>query len=193
MASGYPAGTTASREGNNGNCEQRCRIDLGGQVFVVAKTWKEQLLIHIRKYDTEKGRTFPTIRGVTLQLRQWNDLKDNTREIDEAVTTLKQGKEVKLSCHLGNNLHVSVERPFPGIDVRQWWRCDDTKDAKPCKKKGIFLKFEQWEKLKDTFQIMEDFVPELNTVIPCAMQEDHQNQVGMHRCAFCNPNDHQNW
>ena len=138
MASGYPAGTTASLSGNNGNSEERCRIDIGGQVFVVAKTWKEQLLIHIRKYDTEKGRTFPTVRGVTLQMRQWNDLKDNTREIDEAVTTLKRGKEVKLSCHLGANLHVSVERPFAGVDVRQWWWCDDTKDAKPSKKKGIF-------------------------------------------------------
>lgn len=30
---------------------------------------------------------------------------------------------------------------------------------------------------------------DIETVIPCQLSEDHQNQVGMLRCPECNPND----
>ena len=193
MASEYPKGRSVRRPGNNGNSEERCRIALGGPVFVMAKPWKGNVLIHIRKYDTENGRTFPTRLGVTLQLRQWMDLKAHSKEIDESIMTLKQGKEVKLFTHLGSNLYVSVDHRFPGVNVRQWWWCKEVNAVKPSRNKGIFLRVEQWEQLKDTFLVMEDFVPELNGTIPCAMQEDHQNQEGALRCAFCNPIDYMNW
>jgi hypothetical protein len=194
MASGPSTDNTQSR--GNGSQESLCQLDIGGQVFVVAKLWRGNILIHIRKYDTEKGRTFPTERGVTLQLRQWNHLRANTQHVDESVVTIKQGKEVrlfKLFTHLGANLRVCVDHKFPGVDIRQWWWCDESESTKPSKKKGMFLNFEQWEKLKDTFQVMEDFLLELNSSIPCAMQEDHQNQEGALRCSFCNPNDYKNW
>ena len=39
---------------------------------------------------------------------------------------------------------------------------------------------------------IEQVIPELNSVQPCWMSEDHMNQEGMLRCAECNPNDYYN-
>jgi hypothetical protein len=85
-----------------------------------------------------------------------------------------------------------VDKNIIGVDIRQWWWCKESQSMKPSRK-GIFLSLSQWEKLKDTFEIMNDFVPELKDAVPCSMEGDHQNQMGFLQCSFCNPNEYHQW
>ncbi|XP_046381433.2 uncharacterized protein LOC124152515 [Haliotis rufescens] len=171
----------------------RCHLDIGNGVFVTAKTWKgDELHIHIRKYENDKERSFPTERGIKINLMQWLELKTGASHVDETISLLKQRKDKKIFYHLGANTYVQVDTKFAGVDIRHWWWCCEDKVVKPSKK-GIFLRLDQWEKLKECFGVMVDYVPELETTVPCIMQEDHQNQVGALRCTFCNPNHYMNW
>jgi hypothetical protein len=188
MASGHSS-TTTTQDPEKGE-KSRCQLDIGQHVYVVASEWKGDIAIHIRKYDSDKGKTFPTKRGITLTLKHWVELCTYKSEIDETITALKQGKDVKLFHHLGANVHISVDKNIAGVDIRQWWWCVDT--VKPSRK-GIFLSLQQWEKLKDCFTVMCDFVPELKSIVPCIMQDDHQNQMGYLQCSFCNPNEYNQW
>ncbi|XP_041356360.1 uncharacterized protein LOC121373698 [Gigantopelta aegis] len=170
--------------------KSRCQLEIGQNVYVMAQTWKQELLIHIRKFDSDKGKTFPTKRGIALTLKHWVELSMCTSQIDETIAALKERKEEKLFHHLGANMYVSVDKNIAGVDIRQWWWCVDT--VKPSRK-GIFLSLQQWSKLKDCFEMMSDFVPELKSIVPCAMQDDHQNQMGFLQCSFCNPNECHQW
>ena len=165
------------------NTDTKCKLEIGQNVYVTATPWKEEILIHIRKFDSDKG-SFPTKRGIALTLKHWVELCASKSQVDETITALKERKEEKLFSHIGANVYVSVDKNFTGVDIRQWWWCDNA--IKPSKK-GIFLSLSQWEKLKDCFEILSDFVPELKDTVPCMMQEDHQNQEGYIRCNFCNP------
>ncbi|XP_041369998.1 uncharacterized protein LOC121383951 [Gigantopelta aegis] len=184
MASGHSSSTTQCPEQGE---RSRCQLEIGQNVYVVAQPWKQELLIHIRKFDSDKGKTFPTKQGIALNLKQWVELCGCKSQIDETISALKQGKDETLVKHLGANVHASMDKNFTGVDLRQWWWCDEMKSVKPSKK-GIFLSLQQWEKLKGCFTVMCDFVPELNSSVPCAMQDDHQNQMGFLQCSFCTPN-----
>ena len=188
MASGHSSTTTT--QGPEQGEKSRCQLDIGQHVYVVASVWKGDIAIHIRKFDSDKGKTFPTKRGIALTLKHWVELSSCTSQVDETISDLKERKDVNLFHHIGANMYVSVDKNIAGVDIRQWWDCND--DVKPSRK-GIFLSLQQWEKLKGCLEIMIDFVPELKGVVPCMMQEDHQNQMGYLQCSFCNPNDFHQW
>lgn len=74
------------------------------------------------------------------------------------------------------------------VNIRHWWKPDDTTNPCPTKK-GVILSKNKWKQLKDTMTVMRDFVPELNDAsIGCT--EDHENQMGMLQCPECNPFDY---
>jgi hypothetical protein len=47
------------------------------------------------------------------------------------------------------------------VNIRHWWKPDDTTNPCPTKK-GVILSKNKWKQLKDTMAVMRDFVPELN-------------------------------
>ena len=55
--------TGSDQERDGDQQEQLCQIDLGNQCYVVGKTFKGQMLIHVRKYDRrDDGTYFPLKR-----------------------------------------------------------------------------------------------------------------------------------
>ena len=49
---------------------QLCQIDIGNYCYIVGKTSKGQMLIHIRHYDRrDDGTIFPTQKGIALILK----------------------------------------------------------------------------------------------------------------------------
>ena len=165
--------------------ECRCHLDLGGGVFVSAKKWKDEIAIHIRKYDTyQNGKSYPTKRGIMLTLKHWIEFSRVFQQIEEEA---RSGFYV----HLGGGVYAT--RDDQGVDLRLWESEYWTNGKLVPTAKGILLSFHQWEQLKNCHQIMSDFVPEINDVIPCMLQEDHQNQIGMLMCSFCSPNEYKYW
>jgi len=177
--------------------KQRCQLDIGKNTFVVAKTWKDAMMkIHVRKFERSGDRNYPTKCGIALKLKHWVEMTGNAREVDESVSNFQKDPKSaeKLSRHIGSNVYVEVYmyEGILGVDIRQWFWDEEKKTCHPTKK-GIFLHVQQWEQLKLCFLVMTDFVPELKDVVPCSLEGDHQNQEGMLRCSFCNPNDCMNW
>lgn len=56
-----------------------------------------------------------------------------------------------------------------------------------------YLRPLEYLNLKSHLSSIEKAVPQLETIEPCFLQDDHQNQLGMLRCAMCNPLEYQNW
>ena len=176
--------------------KNRCQLDIGRNTFVVAKTWKVELKIHVRKFESSGDRSVPTKRGISLKLKHWVELIGNAGQVDEAVSNFQKNhtNAEKRSIHIGANVYVEVYmyEGLLGVDIRQWFWDEDNETRHPTKT-GIFLHVQQWEQLKLCFQVMTDFVPELKDIVSCSLEGDHQNQEGMLRCSFCNPNDCMNW
>lgn len=174
----------------------RCRIPLGKSIYVTANEFRGELYVHIRHYDEIDTKLVPTKKGIALTLQRWNNLKNGMKDIEEAVLSYDEAKnDVKFGLHLGGNCMVSVTRGFPCVDMRKFYSVydDEGKSSQAPTRRGIAIGFAQFHKLKDVMNEVDKRVPELETVIPCMMSEDHQNQLGMLRCSECNPGDCINW
>ena len=55
-------------------------------------------------------------------------------------------------------------------------------------RRGINLRLLEWVRLKSCVAEIAQAVPELSTVRPCYLEDDHMNQLGMLTCVECNPN-----
>ena len=115
-----------------------------------------------------------------------------TEDINEAVRKQKAGEDVHYRCHLGGNNYVQVNSGFPVVDLRKFWLPGGKTDVQPTRR-GIPLKFEEFDTLLKLKAEIEQVIPELNGTQPCWMDDDHMNQLGYLTCAECNPNDYQNW
>jgi hypothetical protein len=195
--------------------DDRCNLGLGNNRFVRACDWRDGICIDIserqimamtteetslkcREYVagesendipliTEPKLYIPMKKGISLPLGRWKILSGATEDIDEALS-----KGSSYSIHLGGNVYCKVTDHGVCVDIRQYWSPPDTKSIVPTKK-GITLQPTEYTKLKDIMSIIEDFVPELNAVVPCYAQSDHLNQLGYLRCVECNPNNCGEW
>ena len=106
--------------------EPRCHLDLGGDVYVTAKIWHEELCIHIRKYDVYlNGKSYPTKRGIVFTLKHWLELPGAVLQIKEAITD----GMTTMQSHLGANMYASLDQN--GVDIRQWEKHPMQKSATP--------------------------------------------------------------
>ncbi len=116
---------------------------------------------------------------------RWKHFVESIGNIDDALKTeqLEAYKE-----HLGGNVYSTVEGVC--VDIRRYWKPEDK--VVPTRK-GICLRPREYVKLKDSIPQIGEALPELDAIVPCYLQSDHQNQLGMLTCSECNPNDFQNW
>ena len=74
-------------------------------------------------------------------------------------------------------------------DIRQFWLPEHT-DQVQLTRKGIALKFDEFDTLIKLKAEIEQVIPELDQMQPCWMSDDHMNQEGLMNCRECNPNQH---
>lgn len=150
--------------------------------------WDGQLRVDIREWVTETQKTFPTKKGVSLTLPRWKLLTISFEDID---LCLKQNKPYQ--GHLGGNVFVTVSKDFPfRVDIRQFYIPPGESVPKPTRR-GISLFVTEWRDLISCCRDLENKFPEMEEAQPCYMQDDHQNQEGMLRCAECNPGGATEW
>lgn len=170
--------------------DERCMLHIGDELYVVAKTYNNQLQIHIRQFHKYDKDVYPTKKGVTLSLCRWR-LLESFKNIDKyfenyySDTTTEDGEEESL--HLGGGIYATMNHEYPVVNLRHWWKPKDSDKPMPTKR-GVMINKAKWVQLTNSMSVMRDFVPELNDVsIGCI--EDHANQIGMLQCAECNPFD----
>ena len=63
------------------NCEKWC---IGsGQVYAYVQSYKDETKVHLRNFHiVESGKSFPTKKGVTLDIEEWEALKSLVQTID---------------------------------------------------------------------------------------------------------------
>ena len=66
-------------------------------------------------------------------------------------------------------------------------------DDKGPTKKGLRMRPWEYEILKSLLSEIENLIPELENIVPCYLMDDHQNQLGMIKCRYCNPDEYMNW
>jgi hypothetical protein len=109
--------------------------------------------------------------------------------VDASIEDVKNQKPVDFEYHLGGNVYVSVVSPYWLVDIRQ--RFQDSEGKLRPTARGIKLKFREWQNLKESYPEIQEAVPETETLVPCALQDDHQYQLGAVSCSECNPNGYQ--
>ncbi|KAJ8315887.1 hypothetical protein KUTeg_006563 [Tegillarca granosa] len=119
--------------------EQRCMLDLGADRYVVARKYINTLYIHLRQYSRGNGKLFPTKQGIALNLKRWLKLESWQDDIDKVISNQRDKK-----FHLGGVVDVTISSKYPNVDVRQFWMPQER--SIPIRK-GLAMKYGQWEKL----------------------------------------------
>ena len=97
-------------------------------------------------------------------------------DIDANIQKLLEGaQDVKYHEHIGGGHYVSVTTGFRCVDFRRWFLPHDEQEPKPTKK-GVALCLDEWAKMRNIVETINDNHPSLASAIPCYLQEDHQNQ-----------------
>jgi len=53
--------------------------------------------------------------------------------------------------------------------------------------KGVTLRLDEWAKMRNIVETIDDNHPSLASAIPYHLQEDYQNQMGTLECPECHP------
>lgn len=170
---------------------ERCMLHIGGSVSVTAKTYNRKLQIHIREY-VNHGQ-YPTKKGETLSLPRWRMQENHKEELDKYFEEFHVQKanedEEDHSIHLGGGIYVTRNQKYPVLNIRHWWKPEDSENACPTRK-GVMLTESKWKELTNVMLVIRDFVPELlDSTIGC--EDDHNNQLAMLRRSECNPFEYQ--
>lgn len=156
-------------------------IALGNRRYVKVGEWKGEKRVDLREWENNK----PTMKGISLTLNPWKNFVDILDYVDEALQngTVYQN-------YLGGNVYCTVKEGNPCMDIRQFWK--PAEEVVPTKK-GLCLRPGEYQRLKEVIPGIGVSILELSSIVHCAFQSDHANQLGYLRCSECNPNDFTNW
>ncbi|KAJ8311293.1 hypothetical protein KUTeg_011154 [Tegillarca granosa] len=116
--------------------DELCRLHLGDERYVVLKSFKGVMQVHIRQFEIGAKGPFPTSKGVALNLEKWKKLEEmHADDIDLSVNNFdKNDENVACKIHLGSNYYVSVKKPIARVDIRRWFLPLDSDVIVPTKK-----------------------------------------------------------
>lgn len=157
------------------------RGNLGNGRVVEVTEWKGEKRVDLREWQ---GDT-PTKKGISLSLMRWKNWVDCIEYLDQALA-----EKQAYNSHLGGNAYCTVEEGSACVNIRQYWKPEE--ELVPTKK-GLCLRPLEYQRLKELIPEIGRTLPELDAVVPCYLQSDHQNQIGALQCPECNPNDYTNW
>ena len=165
-----------------------CKLDLNNLRYTeVYELENGQNRVDLREWGREGDTEFPTKKGISLKLDIFKSLELSLDMIDSAL----QNKE-DLQYHMGSNIFCTVKKDSPCVDIRQYWRPPNQKELVPTKK-GLCLRPVEYRTLKSRVSELHKVIPELQTLVPCFLREDHMNQLGMLQCSNCNPLEYESW
>ena len=155
----------------------RCNIELGNDRFDQATEWKDEIRIDVRECEIQNDKRVPTKKGISPPT-QMEDVRRQSRVFGPGPERKDGTRYTPWSKRV---LYRGI-----CVDIRQHWLPPNQTKVVPTKK-GITLRQGEYAKLKDVASVISDFVPELNSVVPCPYRSDHMHQLGFLSCSECNP------
>lgn len=149
-----------------------CQLEACDNIYVTAQHYKEDILIHVRKYeDGPMEKKIPTKTGATIPIHRLKGFIESIDDTDEAIKKFIQDKSFSFRKEFGANWCVTLEK-YPLINIRRWFRLPSTEEMLPTKS-GIALTFFQWNKVKDCMLIIKsDFLTDTQEVAKCPDGKD---------------------
>ncbi len=137
-------------------------FNIGRGLHVEATHYNGRPRIDIRIWNQEEEMKMRTRKGISLTLSQWETLLKYRHHIDGDFDRLREKTPVDSSYNLGEDTYATLTSPYRVINIRQWYRADDGV-LKPGRK-GITLRFSEWEHIIHLQHQLELIHPTLNTV-----------------------------
>jgi hypothetical protein len=118
----------------------------------------------------EIGSKLKTIKFPT---KRWAQLVAFEYYIDQNINKLL-GKVEKVSfqAHIGGGIYVSVTSGFDCVEIKEFY-FNEIKSFPCFSRRGIALRFIEWEKLKQTFHQVRLKFPALSATQTCSEGTDH--------------------
>ena len=161
--------------------------ELGDGIRLTVVKYQNEVRVDLRKWGTNAvGVPHPTKKGVSFSLQRWVRMGHMQDRIATIMTSIENKEEASERIFIGGRLQVEMKSPYHCVDLREWYVDEQDGAFKPTRK-GISLKFRQWRKLCTYAGQIQQLVPEIQHLLPCYMDTDHQNQLGMLACSECNP------
>jgi hypothetical protein len=140
----------SSVDSTNPHQQDKARMEqyLSDYVKVKVTEWQGDIRVDIRIYE---GDGWPTKKGVSLNLERYKMLIEwHYDSIFEALQLCKAKKlPEKKTFHLGRGFYATVtpDNGYCSVDIRKYFRPDDSSDMLPTKK-GVFLSMVMLKNLK---------------------------------------------
>ncbi|XP_071723513.1 RNA polymerase II transcriptional coactivator KIWI-like [Rutidosis leptorrhynchoides] len=75
--------SVADDDDDNSDAVVVCELSKNKRVSV--KNWQGKVWVDLREFYVKDGKTLPGKKGITMNLDQWNILRDHAEEIDKAM------------------------------------------------------------------------------------------------------------
>ena len=154
---------------------------LDSNKWVVVSRFNNELMIHIREYETEGEKTYPTKKGVCFSPSIFATLRMHLDDILHALEGVKSGKVEEFKLHLGRGIFCTISKKVTLIDLRRWFELDGKLTPT---KKGLTLKSDEWADLKRIVYEVMDVDKEIRRANPCFFSRNHTEPGS---CQICNP------
>ena len=135
---------------------------LGSKKRLIVNLYDDKIYVHIRLYETENGRTFPTKTGVAMTVPVFVALLANIEEIQIAVKALKSN-DPNFNClrlHLGDGIHCKIEKAYNCVDFRHYFIPEGKTTYAPTRR-GIALNFREWAAFNEALDDIKKLIPNL--------------------------------
>ena len=143
-------------------------------------------MIHIREYNVENDKPYPTKKGVVFNKTRWGTFMSHIDDIQRCVDLLKWNQPVDYHQHIGGRYYVSMVKDVKCVHIRRYFMPRNSSKERPTRC-GIALRLFEWDNLMTKIPLLTERVPELKDAKPCDSALDHCNQEGYLSCIECNP------
>lgn len=159
---------------------------IGNNRYLTANVFRDLLMIHIREYNVENGKSYPTKKGVVFNKTRWATFMSHLEDIKRCVDLLKWNEPVDYYQHIGGRYYVSMSKDVRCVHIRRYFMPLNSSKEHPTRS-GIALRLDEWDTLMTKIPQLVECLPELKDAKPCDFTLDHANQEGYLRCTECNP------
>lgn len=153
---------------------------------MTASIYRDELLVHVREFQTENDRSYPTRKGVCFTKTRWAAFICHLDEIERSVELLRADQPVEYQQHIGGKYYVTIFKGIKCVNIRRFFLPPNCKKERPTRS-GIALRLDEWDALVVKIDELHQKLPELKLATPCYNGEDHANQMGYLNCIECNP------
>ena len=94
-------------------------FNIGHSLFI--EVGEETIDIHHQDFDTKERKN-----GITLDYDEWRGFLELADELFATLERVKNSKEVKRSDNLCRDIYVTVNSPYPVINIRHWYEKNGT-------------------------------------------------------------------